>query len=77
MGDYPDKVEDIYCSRCRRVTKHNIYKKTKRELDQEVVIGEKTQYTRTIGGHTYRTRKQVWNVCWKTKKTTEDCCKIM
>lgn len=33
MGDYPDKVEDIYCSRCKRVTKHNIYKKTKRELD--------------------------------------------
>ena len=79
MGDIPDKTENIYCKNCQRVTLHNIYKKTRDEIDQEVVYGSLSQYTRTVDIRTYTTRKQVCTVCGKTKKRTtrDDCCQII
>lgn len=77
MGDYPDKIEDIYCKKCGRVTEHKIYKKNKTIRERQVFQGELFQYDRNID-HNYTTRKQVCSACGKTKKkTTEDCCQII
>lgn len=77
MGDYPDKVEDIYCSRCRKVTEHNIYKKTRTEYEKPNNYSSE-YYIPPPVERTYNQRKEVCNECGKTKTTTEgDCCKIM
>ena len=80
MGDFPDKVENIYCSRCEKVTEHNIYKKTKYESYQPPYYDDYYYYYyRPPEQHTYEMRKEVCNICGKTKKrrTEEDCCLII
>ena len=52
MGDFPDKVENIYCSRCEKVTEHNIYKKTKYESYQPPYYDD-YYYARPPEQHTY------------------------
>ena len=77
MGDFPDKVENIYCSRCEKVTEHNIYKKTKYESYQPPYYDD-NYYARPPEQRTYEIRKEVCNECGKTKKRTiEDCCLII
>lgn len=78
MGDYPDKIENIYCKKCGRVTEHEIYIKKKVVNERETVYGELFQYDSKNINHHYTTTKQICSECGKTKKkTTEDCCKII
>ena len=79
MGvDQPDYTEDIYCSSCRKVTPHDIYKKSKQVNKTRTVYGELFQHDETVDIGTYTTKKQVCTECGKTKKkTTRDfCCRI-
>ena len=78
MGDYPDKIEDNYCSRCKRVTEHKIYIKQSSVKERETVHGSFCDYDTKNITRNFTTTKRVCSVCGKTKtKTTEDCCKII
>ena len=79
MGDYPDRVENIYCKNCGYVTEHNIYIKTRRETEKQTVYGELFQYDKTIAIHDYETTTQVCTICGKTKTETSEvgCCNII